>query len=99
MNRSSYSATDELSLCQDRITSIFSLIKRNFKKIWKQTLKRILNVLGAHPECVQQFNYTIFFFAGKRKLISFQQLTFWHLIKSLHDLWIVLFNKAGMGLC
>ena len=31
-------------LCQDRITSIFSLIKRNFQKNWKQTFKRILNV-------------------------------------------------------
>ena len=31
-------------------------------KIWKQTFKRILNVLGAHPEYEQKFNYTIFFF-------------------------------------
>ena len=56
MNGSSYSATDELSLCQHRITSIFSLIKRNFKKILKQIFQRILNVLGSHPECVQKFN-------------------------------------------
>ena len=37
--RSSYSATDELSLCQDRITSIFSLIKRNFKKVENKLLE------------------------------------------------------------
>ena len=62
MNRSSYSATDELSLSLDRITSIFSLIERNFKKLEnKKKKKRILNLLGAHPKCVQKFNYTIFF--------------------------------------
>ena len=80
MNRSSYSATDELSLCQDRITSIFSLIEL---------------ILNVYKNSITQF----FFLAGKRKLISFQQLTFWHLIKSLHDLWLVLFDKTGMGLC
>ena len=75
MNRSSYSATDELSLCQNRITFIFSLIRRNFKKILKQTFKRILNVSGAHPECVQKFNYTIFFSCREEK-INFLSTTY-----------------------
>ena len=83
MNGSSYSATDELSLCLDRITSIFSLIKRNFKQIWKQTFKIIFNVLGTHPECVQKFKQTIFFSCREKKINYLQQLTFWHLIKSL----------------
>ena len=39
MKGSFYSATDELSLCQDRTTSIFSLIKRNFKKVENRLLK------------------------------------------------------------
>ena len=83
MNGSSYSATDELSLCQDRIISIFSLIKRNFKKIENKLLKESSMcqelILNVYKNSITRF----FFLARKRKLISFQQLTFWHLIKSV----------------
>ena len=61
-------------------TSIFALIKRNFKSL-KQMFKRILNMNK------NWLNEPFFFFlAGKRNLSSFQQLPFWHLIESFRQL-------------